>query len=267
MIMIDLPASPRPAATVLLVRDGTDGLEVFMATRHQGSSFMPGLLVFPGGRVDEGDSDPRILASLTPENRGHPDLISRIAAIREAFEEAGFLFARPIEQMGIIGAERLGVLSAAYRKRLHQGEITLATMVEAETLALVTERLIPFAHWVTPKLGSKRFDTRFYIAEAPHGQEGAHEDRELVDSRWIKPLDAIAAADQERARLAFVTRSNLRLLARSTTVHDAMAAAASRRIVAVEPQPFEGPDGPALRIPADAGYEVTEVLIKDSGIG
>ena len=260
------PVVPRPAATILLVRDGTDGLEVFMATRHQGSSFMPGLLVFPGGRVDDGDSDPRLLAPLAPESRAHPDLISRIAAIREVFEEAGFLFARPLEEETIVGADRLRALSAAYRKRIHQGEATLAAMVESEALALVTDRLIPFAHWITPPISPKRFNTRFYIAAAPHDQEGAHDDRELIDSRWIRPSDAIAESDRGQARIAFVTRSNLRLLGRSATVSDALAAAASRRIVTVEPQPFERADGPALRIPVEAGYDVTEVLVKDTGI-
>jgi len=260
------PVTPRPAATILLVRDGPAGIEVFMATRHQDSSFMPGLLVFPGGRIDEGDSDPRLLAGLADEDRALDHLASRLGGIREVFEEAGFLFARDKAGASIIGADRLESL-AAWRSRIHRREATLAEMTEAEGLALVPRRLVPFAHWVTPRIRSKRFDTRFYLAEAPHGQEGIHDDRELVDSRWVRPLDAVAEADRGSIRLAFVTRSNLKLLARSATVAEALQAAAEWRIVTVSPELFDSPEGPALRIPADAGYEVTEVLVKDTGAG
>jgi len=263
----DLPVTPRPAATILLVRDGPDGIEVFMATRHQGSSYMPGLLVFPGGAVDAGDSDPRILARLTPGERALADLKSRIAGIREAFEEAGFLFAREAAGDALVDADRLETLVERYRAAIHKSEVALAEMVEAEGLVLTPERLIPFAHWVTPVIRSKRFDTRFYVAAAPHGHEGAHDRHELIDSRWITPSEAIAEWEREQIRLAFVTRSNLRLLARSHTVAEALAAAAARRIVTVEPRPFDSADGPALRIPADAGYDITEILVKDSGIG
>jgi len=262
----DPPVTPRPAATVLLVRDGSNGLEVFMATRHQEASFMPGLLVFPGGRVDETDGDARLLADLTAEERALDDLPSRIGGIREAFEEADFLFARDRGGPSLITAARLDSLSD-WRRRIHHRDATLAEMTEAEGLVLAPSRLVPFAHWVTPRIRHKRFDTRFYLAEAPHGQEGAHDQRELVDSRWVRPLDAVAQADRGEVRLAFVTRSNLKLLARSATVADALRAAAERRIVTVSPEPFDSPDGPALRIPADAGYDITEVLVKDTGAG
>ena len=262
----DPPVTPRPAATILLVRDGADGLEVFMATRHQEASFMPGLLVFPGGRVDESDGDPRIVDGLADEDRTLEHLASRIGGIREAFEEADFLFARDSGGTALISAARLDSLSD-WRRRVHHREATLAEMTEAEKLSLAPSRLVPFAHWVTPRIRHKRFDTRFYLAEAPHGQEGAHDQRELVDSRWVRPLDAVAEADRGDVRLAFVTRSNLKLLARSPTVSDALRAAAERRIVTVSPEPFDSPDGPALRIPADAGYDVTEVLVKDTGAG
>jgi 8-oxo-dGTP pyrophosphatase MutT (NUDIX family) len=263
----DPPVTPRPAATILLVRDGNGGIEVFMATRHQDSSFMPGLLVFPGGRVDPADSDPRILAGLAAEDRALDDLASRIGGIREVFEESCFLFAREAGGASIVGAARLDALAAAYRSRIHRREITLADMIEAEKLALAPRLLVPFAHWVTPRIRSKRFDTRFYLAAAPHGQEGTHDDRELVDSRWVRPLDAVAEADRGLVRLAFVTRSNLKLLARSATVSEALGETARRRIVTVSPELFDSPEGPALRIPADAGYDVTEVLVKDTGAG
>lgn len=258
------PAIPRPAATILLVRDGAAGLEVFMATRHEKSSFLPGLLVFPGGKVDEADSDRRILDSLDPEDRALDHLDSRIGGIREAFEEAGFLFARADGDGSLIGAAKLESL-AAWRSRIHRHASTLAEMIEVERLVLAPRCFVPFAHWVTPSASPKRFDTRFYLAEAPHGQEGLHDDHELIDSRWVRPLDAIAEGDRRAIRLAFVTRTNLDLLARSMTVAEALAAAAQRPVVTVNPEVFESSDGHGVRIPTDIGYRVTEGFFRDGG--
>jgi 8-oxo-dGTP pyrophosphatase MutT (NUDIX family) len=105
------PAVPRPAATVLLLRDGPEGIEVFMATRHQGSSFMPGVLVFPGGGVDPDDAAPGLIDG----GPLHDDAISRIAGVREIFEEAAFLLARPAAGGDLVGADRLEKIVADHR--------------------------------------------------------------------------------------------------------------------------------------------------------
>jgi 8-oxo-dGTP pyrophosphatase MutT (NUDIX family) len=257
----DVPAFPRPAASVLLIRDGADGIEVFMATRHQGASFMPGVLVFPGGSIDPGDSDPALLCAVEGE-----DAVWRIAAIREVFEEAAFLLARPVGEASPVGADRLAALLEDYRGRLCRGEIGFAAMLQEARLVPATDLLVPFAHWITPKLRSKRFDTRFFLARAPEGQIGIHDDRELVDSRWVRPVDALAERDAGRIQLVFATRANLGRLAESATVEEALAASRTRRIVPVEPEPFESPAGRKIRIPAESGYALTEIFARDSGL-
>jgi 8-oxo-dGTP pyrophosphatase MutT (NUDIX family) len=254
-------ASPRPASSVLLIRDGALGVEVFMATRHEASSFMPGVLVFPGGSVDPADGDP----SLRGPGDGE-DVAWRIAAIREAFEEAGFLLARAEGESEPVGPSRLEALLARWRGPLCAGAVTFAAMMAEAGLVPAPDLLIPFGHWITPRLRSKRFDTRFYLARAPVGQVGLHDDRELIQSRWVRPADALAEREAGTIRLVFATRANLGRLAESATVDEALARARGLTIVPVEPQPFEGPQGRMLGIPAAAGYALTEILAKDSGL-
>ncbi|HTJ62309.1 MAG TPA: NUDIX hydrolase [Alphaproteobacteria bacterium] len=252
------PAVPRPAASVLLLRDSPNGIEVFMATRHQGSSFMPGVLVFPGGAVDAEDAD------LAPAN-GPEDAVSRIAGIREVFEEAGFLLARAKGQDNLVPPVRFADLLHRYRASLAAGEGSFAAMLAVEGLVPATDLMVPFARWITPVIRKKRFDARFFLARAPEGQIGAHDDQELINSRWIGAAEALDAVKRGEVKIVFVTRSNLGLLAKSRTVEEALAAARARPIVPVEPQLFDHADGPALRIPADAGYDITEILVRDVG--
>ncbi len=157
-------AVPLPASTVLLLRDGTAGLEVFMVTRHQKSSFLGGALVFPGGGVDPGDGDPRHAAGAA----GIPaeDLVYRIAAIREVFEETGMLLACRSGERGLLGPDALAPIEARHRNRLNAGEIGFAALLEQEGLVAAPALLVPFAHWITPAVLPKRFDTRFYAVRA-----------------------------------------------------------------------------------------------------
>jgi 8-oxo-dGTP pyrophosphatase MutT (NUDIX family) len=252
------PAVPRPAASVLLLRDSPNGIEVFMATRHQGSSFMPGVLVFPGGSVDPEDAD--LIPANAPE-----DAVSRIAGIREVFEEAGFLLARPKGRDALVPADRFVDLLHRYRAPLAAGEGSFSQMLEIEALVPAADLMVPFARWITPVIRKKRFDARFYLARAPEGQAGAHDEQELINSRWIGAAQALEAVKRSEVKIVFVTRSNLGLLAKSRTVDEALAAARARTIVPVEPQLFDHPDGPALRIPANAGYDITEILVRDVG--
>jgi 8-oxo-dGTP pyrophosphatase MutT (NUDIX family) len=259
----DPPAVPRPAATVLLLRDSPDGIEVFMATRHQGSSFMPGVLVFPGGAVDPDDSAPGLIDAAGGELPG--DAVSRIAGVREIFEEAAFLLARPVAGGDLVGAERLEHIVANHRAALCGGEKTFSAIMAEEGLRPAIDLMAPFARWITPVIRKKRFDARFYLARAPEGQIGAHDEHELIDGRWITPAAALAAQARGEIKVVFVTRCNLSLLAKSRTVDEALVAARVRTVIPVSPELFDHPDGPALRIPAEAGYDVTEVLVRDVG--
>jgi len=236
-----------------------------MATRHQGSSFMPGILVFPGGAVDPDDADPGLIAAASAGGALPDDAISRIAGVREIFEEAAFLLARPRGQVDLLAQDRLERILANHREPLCGGERTFSAILAEEGLTPAIDLMVPFARWITPVIRKKRFDARFYLARAPEGQIGAHDERELINSRWTTVAEALDAHARREIKIVFVTRSNLSLLAKSRTVNEALAAARSRTVVPVQPELFDHPDGPALRIPAEAGYDVTEVLVRDVG--
>ena len=254
----------RPAATVLLLRDGPQGLEVFMVVRHDEIDFMAGALVFPGGKVDETDRDPefRNFAAAADE-LSDVALATRVAAIREAFEEAGILLARPRGREALISADRLKELRPRYRKPLHAEEITMLELVKGENLELACDLLVRFAHWIGPKQAPKRFDTHFYLAAAPQDQLAVHDGTESVDSVWIRPEEAMSEADAKRRNLVFPTRMNVAKLGRSQTAAEALERARASKVVTVLPQIVDTPDGPVIRIPPEADYDISELPLKD----
>lgn len=254
-------APPVPAATILLVRDGSSGLEVFMVKRHHQIDFAQGALVFPGGKASKADFDPVLGEHMDGAAAWSAEMRAlAAAAIREAFEEAGILLARDAKTGLIIDEARLARLEQ-YRQPLEKGEMTLRELVERENLRLACDHLIHFAHWITPKMMPKRFDTHFFIALAPHGHAGHHDGRESVDSVWIAPDQAIV--DRKRWNIIFPTKLNLMKLAQSKTVDAALAAARAAPPLTVEPWVEEGDGGPILRIRADAGYEQTWTSMRD----
>lgn len=254
-------APPVPAATILLVRDGSSGLEVFMVKRHHQIDFAQGALVFPGGKASKADFDPVLGEHMDGAAAWSAEMRAlAAAAIREAFEEAGILLARDAKTGLIIDEARLARLEQ-YRQPLEKGEMTLRELVERENLRLACDHLIHFAHWITPKMMPKRFDTHFFIALAPHGHAGHHDGRESVDSVWIAPDQAIV--DRKRWNIIFPTKLNLMKLAQSKTVDTALAAARAAPPLTVEPWVEEGDGGPILRIRADAGYEQTWTSMRD----
>lgn len=250
----------RPAATVILLHDGARGPETFMLTRHADIAFGPGALVFPGGSVDDADRDPELRRLCRgADGLDDDDVAFRIAAFREAFEEAGVLLARDLAQDAPVDADRAGALGAKYRDALEAGDVALKDFLETAALRVALDQMVPFAHWITPEPVAKRFDTRFFLARAPADQiDGAsHDGREAVDSLWIRPAEAIAEADRGERSLIFATRMNLARLAEHDTVADAIAAARVQPIVTVMPVIDKSGEEAVLRIPADAGYGVT----------
>lgn len=250
-----------PAATILLLRDGPQGLEVFMVKRHHQIDFASGALVFPGGKVFEGDSH----AALENLTDGVSDWSTEMralgaAAIREVFEESGILLAREEGSKELVSAERATALEH-YRAPLDKREVELAAMLHKEKLRLACDQLTRFAHWITPEMMPKRFDTHFFIAAVPEGHRGKHDGRESVDSIWIRPQDAIA--DRKKWTVIFPTKLNLMKLAESKTVAEAIATARAKPPVTVTPWTEPGPDGMVLRIRDDAGYTQTSALMKD----
>jgi 8-oxo-dGTP pyrophosphatase MutT (NUDIX family) len=256
------PVEAVPAATILIVREGANGMEVFMVKRHHQIDFVAGALVFPGGKAAKGDFDPALgdlcdgMAALSSDMHA---VVA--AAIREAFEESGILFARGKGEAQLVNATKLAGLSH-YRQKLEKGELGIRDMLRTENLRLAGDQLVHFAHWVTPKMMPKRFDTHFFVAMAPEGHAGEHDGRESVDSAWIRPQDAIA--DRKRWNVIFPTKLNLMKLAQSPTPADAIAAAKKNPPLTVEPWVETGPDGQVLRIREDAGYEQTTALMRDA---
>ena len=182
------------------------------------------------------------------------------AAIREAFEESGVLLARDAKTVRMVSEARLSALES-YRERLENGDMTLLAMLRKEKLRLACDQLVHFAHWVTPRHMPRRYDTHFFLARVPSGHVGQHCGRESVDSLWVRPQEAIEK--RREWRIMFPTRLNLMKLAASSTVDDALGRAHSEIPVTVEPWVDETPTGKRLRIRTDAGYELTDVALKD----
>ena len=249
------PVTPVPASTVLLIRDGATGLEVFMVERHHQIDFATGALVFPGGRVDDADGDPMV-----PHRGGSRDAAMRaieVATIRESFEECGILLARRAGEENLIEGTALPSL-APYRKSLEQGETTIATFCANEGLELAIDQLVRFAHWITPDMMPKRFDTHFYLAPAPDDHVGVHDGHESVDSVWTTPGDAMQAARTGKRTIIFPTLMNLEKLGAFANVQDALAVTRDTDVVTVLPVTERREDGDYLCIPAEAGYSVVE---------
>jgi 8-oxo-dGTP pyrophosphatase MutT (NUDIX family) len=217
-----------PAATVMLVRDATPpGLEVFVLRRTASATFAAGMYVFPGGRVDEADGtadveavcrglDDGVASKTLGVDRG--GLAFWVAAVRECFEEAGVLLARRRDG-GLVRTDD------TERRAVHAGDLSMVDLCRRHDLVLDLSSIRYVAHWVTPIGESRRFDTRFFLAPAPPGQDGAHDDAELVDSRWVRPADAIAQAEAGEILMLPPTIANLRALAQWDDVGSALAAA------------------------------------------
>jgi 8-oxo-dGTP pyrophosphatase MutT (NUDIX family) len=247
---MNTPATPVPAATLLLVRDGARGLEVLMAARHEDSGFAAGALVFPGGKVDATDLG---IARRHAGLAALPDVAaaSRVAAVRETWEECGILLARRAGMSSLLSLAELRAACAEKERRLER-------LVDAG-LELAVDGLAAFAHWITPVDRPKRFDTQFFITPFEGDQVALHDGREAVDARWVRPAEVIADADAGRLKLVFATRINLLRLGASNTVVEAIEASRRAKVVPIVPQLVKTPAGPALRIPEDAGYPISEL--------
>ncbi|MEE2745884.1 MAG: NUDIX hydrolase [Pseudomonadota bacterium] len=246
-----------PSSTVLLIRDDIDQLEVFMVTRNSGIDFAGGALVYPGGKVDPGDLMPGLEEYCEGvEGLSDSEVASRVCGIRELFEEAGFLLAREENQTQLVDGARCKDLDRLYRESLLAGNISMRRLVEKEGLVLACDCMVPFAHWITPPGFPKRFDTWFYLARAPNGQEGSHDNSESINSTWISPDKALAGARNGLYTIVFATRMNLLKLGRSAKVEIALRRAKNDKIVTVEPKIERTEAGVSFSIPLEAGYGI-----------
>ncbi|CAN7278320.1 NUDIX domain-containing protein [Variovorax sp. LjRoot130] len=253
----DAPPAPiRPAATVLICRDSAAGPEVLMIQRHALSDVHGGSYVFPGGKVDPADARLDIDAHLDqPPERLHALLCEEdidtatataihVAAVREIFEECGLLFARGLD------AETLRQASA-----LAADGVSFNGMLGRLGLRLDTRTLRPWSRWVTPLLSlsspGKRFDTRFFIAKAPAGQEAQHDAHEAVHSAWLRPRAALESYWRGEIVLAAPQIMSLAHLGRFNSVDAMLADADSRPPCLVRPHTFEIEGMRATAYPGD----------------
>jgi 8-oxo-dGTP pyrophosphatase MutT (NUDIX family) len=263
----DVPV--RPAATVMLLRDGDHGLEVFMLQRTLSAAFARGQYVFPGGRVDEADhgadfepicdgyDDDTASAALGLEQGG---LAWYVAAIRESFEEAGVLLARPTDADHVVRFDAQEIVERfnAARQAIHAGEMSLVELCVAEDLQLLTDRLHVVAHWLTPLGERRRFDTRFFVAHAPPSQQPLHDDHETIDSLWVAPSTALARWEAGELQMFPPTIACLRWLAAHDSADSAIAATGpipdriEPRLVLDADERLVG-----ILVPGDDGYDST----------
>jgi 8-oxo-dGTP pyrophosphatase MutT (NUDIX family) len=201
----------REAATLILVADRPD-LHVFMLRRNPRSVFSPGASVFPGGAIDPGDAG----AAVAQRIAGLDDRAASarlgvaagglrvwVAALRETLEESGIVLAPRLPDPAALALDRLA---------LNTHERDLATVLRAHDLTLDAGDVHLFSHWLTPEGAPRRYDTWFLVAPAPAGQEGSHDDGELVHSEWVRPSDAIARHERGDIELIFPTYRTLRVL-------------------------------------------------------
>ncbi|WP_019203933.1 NUDIX domain-containing protein [Tsukamurella sp. 1534] len=239
-----VPVQPKDAATVVLVRDGADGVEVFLQRRVQQMAFAGGMTVFPGGGVDPRDGDADI-AWAGPEpawwaNRfGTSDRDARqlvCAAVRETFEECGVLLATTPDG----AAPDVAALSPA-RARLEAREFGLAEFLGAEGLVLRADLLRPLAHWITPVNERRRYDTRFFLAALPVGQDADDRTSEVEEAGWTTARRALDGWTSGEHFLLPPTWAQLRAIAEEGTVAGLLAA--ERVIEPIQPDVPQGGGG------------------------
>jgi 8-oxo-dGTP pyrophosphatase MutT (NUDIX family) len=256
-------AIPKPAATVLLVRDAGSGIEVLMMRRNAKLSFAPGAYVFPGGSVDDTDCAPEMHALCSGLSDGQASRtlgVARgglgywVAAMRETFEEAGLLVAcdaggRLVAPTSAEAIERL----RRHRDALNQHTRSLTEILRDEQLLLAADQLVYYSHWITPEPAPRRYDTRFFVAVAPSTQAALHDNQETVSHLWARPAEALDRHQKKEFNLRFPTKCTLEELDAYSSVDSLMTAVKAHREIPAKLVRLSK-DGKRL-LPGDAGYE------------
>ncbi len=240
------PRPPRPSSTLVVVRDTPAGLEVLLLLRAERGDYNSGAWVFPGGIVDARDrdwhrctcgDDAAVSAQLGVEEGG---LDYQVAALRECFEEAGLLFAN--DSAGEPVAPAVAAALQSWRGPLHRSERTLGELCAEGALQLAVDRLAYLSHWLTPTGRAKRFDTRFFVADAPAGQIVAHDGTEMMAHQWLRP--AIALAGGGALKLMNPTRVTLQAIEKFESAAELIEwIRAQRDVPRIEPRMGTGARG------------------------
>ena len=264
-----MPAIPKKAATIILLKDKEPcGFEVFLLQRHENSSFMGGNFVYPGGRVDRDDSSLQIRSfskGITSEEAQRilggtfspeESFAYWIAAIRELFEEAGVLLA--YDQKGkLLRLRNQGEQEkfSNYRGLLQKAEIGICEMAKKENLSFALDQLRYYAHWITPEARSERFDTFFFLARYPSGQEATHDQKETTAGVWIRPRGALEENLRGGTVLSPPTLKTLEDLSRFKTIDEVFASVKNAEIRTILPVLTKISSGPMIIFPWDPEYE------------
>ena len=251
----------RAAASVVMLRDAPGGLEVFLIKRHGLSDVLGGAHVFPGGKLDPEDSNPALQALLdrsAGELHGalaEPQLDAltaaalHVAALREAFEETGVLYAACAASQ-----------AASVWRQMREGR-PFHELLAQLSLPLQASQLTPWSRWITPLVGGvirKRFDTRFFLARLPEGQVARHDNHEATESAWVTPRDALQRYWASEIELAPPQIMSLAHLSRHGSVASALAEARGRKPPLILPESFEDAGTRVVCYPGDERHPVRE---------
>jgi len=247
-----------PAATIVLMRDASQ-FEVLMIERHADTPFAGGAIVFPGGRIEASDGaaawrDHCDGADDAPVEEFGP----RVAAIREAFEETGILYAR--RNGAFLTNAEAATLDGA-RNDIEANDEKFLGLIRDNNLRLALDALHLFARWEPPQRGHekmRRYHTWFFAAKTPKGQEAREDGNEATEAFWAAPADIMASCERGERKAIFPTRRNIELLNVSDSAQAVIDYAATRRIEIVVPEVGERNGEPYLTIPEGLGYPVTE---------
>ena len=259
------PQTPLDAATIILLRDSDQGIQTLLLRRDTRLANMAGMYVFPGGKLDAADQENACTALLDQSPASlHAALAEpaisdgaatglHVAALREALEECGMLLAEPARSDALLDAVRA-------RQMLHDGQ-GFAQVLTALGLRMATRALVPWSRWITPiapALATRRFDTRFFLAQAPAHQHATHDNEETTASLWCTARGALERYRDGSISLAPPQIMSLAHLSRYATAAQALAAARSQRPPTIQPHVF-AQDGLQMHCyPGDASHPVHE---------
>ncbi|MGQ0814581.1 MAG: NUDIX hydrolase [Gemmatimonadota bacterium] len=238
---------PKPAATVVLLRDHEREVQALLLKRQRAAGFVPGAYVFPGGRTDAADADARLTASYPVPERGNVPAHFWFAAVREVFEETGVLLARTKDGEWALDAsssERMEEL----RERLMSDHASLVDVIVAEQLRIVLDDVVYFAHWITPEAEPRRYDTRFFAAALPAGREIRPDAREMDDALWISPRQALERFGAGTLPMVFPTVRTLQDLEAFGSVAEVLDELRRKDVQPVRPRLVRTGDGVGIVI-------------------
>jgi 8-oxo-dGTP pyrophosphatase MutT (NUDIX family) len=268
------PVEPRLAATIVLMRDAATpasivsspearpgktsgkrvpdpatGTEVFMLRRNRSAGFVPGAWVFAGGRVDAADAAVSLWSGDTVPSNPSPGFW--MAAVRELFEETGVLLARDVR--GEFAPDASHEVVASWREKLLEDECTLADVLSGLDARIAADRIVHFAHWITPVAEPRRYDTHFFVGAMPEGRAAAADPREMSDATWISPAAALDRFARGSLPMVFPTVRTLEMLSAFDSVRAALDTLRGTTVAPILPRLVRTDGGVRLVVDEGAG--------------